>query len=249
MSKKQKNKKSIIFTIIEIVLVIILIISLARIVMWWIENKKSEELKQQLSNSVKIEQNYVKEDYTIDFNQLNEINSDAVGWIKVYNTPIEYPVVKSNNNDFYLNHSFDKSYNTAGWIFADYRNKLDGTDKNIIIYGHNRRGNGNMFGPIAQNILTNEWNENEESGKILFITKQEKAKYQIFSAYQIYEEDYYLTTDFKDKEFVNFIKRIKSRSEYNYNVEVNENDTILTLSTCATNDNYRIVVHAKKFNI
>ena len=56
-----------------------------------------------------------------------------------------------NNNDFYLKHSFDKKYNAAGWIFADYRNKLDGSDKNIVVYGHNRQ-NGTMFSSL-RNIL------------------------------------------------------------------------------------------------
>lgn len=59
----------------------------------------------------------------IDFNKLINKNPDTIGWIKVLGTDINYPVVQTNNNDFYLTHSFDKSYNKAGWIFADYINK------------------------------------------------------------------------------------------------------------------------------
>jgi len=63
----------------------------------------------------------------------------------------EYPVVKGTNNSFYLNHCFDKSNNSAGWIFADYRNKFDNTDKNIVIYGHNMR-DGSMFGSMLNGM-------------------------------------------------------------------------------------------------
>lgn len=69
----------------------------------------------------------------MDLQELRRINPETVGWIKLENTNIEYPIVQTTDNSFYLNHSFDKSYNEAGWIFADYRNKLDGTDKNIVI--------------------------------------------------------------------------------------------------------------------
>ncbi len=57
----------------------------------------------------------------IDFDKLKEQNNEAIAWIKVNNTNIEYPVVKTKNNEFYLNHSFDKSENLGGWIFADYK--------------------------------------------------------------------------------------------------------------------------------
>ena len=75
--------------------------------------------------------------------------SQTVGMCKAFYD--EYPVVKGSNNSFYLNHCFDKSYNSAGWIFADYRNKFDNTDKNIVIYGHNMR-DGSMFGSMLNGM-------------------------------------------------------------------------------------------------
>ena len=71
---------------------------------------------------------------SVNFDELKKKNSDTVGWIKVDNTNINYPVVKCSNNDFYLNHGFDEKWNDAGWIFMDYRNKMDNINKNTIQY-------------------------------------------------------------------------------------------------------------------
>ena len=191
------------------------------------------------------DKNEYKEEYTIDFNKLKEQNKETVAWIKVNNTNIEYPVVKANNNNFYLNHSFDKSENLAGWIFADYRNKFDNTDKNIIIYGHNMR-DGSMFGSL-KNILNSDWYENEENTNITLYTENEKCIYKVFSIYKIESEDYYIKTEFSnDNEFEQFVNTIKNRSIKKFDIDVSKEDNILTLSTCANNNRYRIVLHAKK---
>ena len=68
------------------------------------------------------------------FDDLQKKNPDVIGWITIYGTNIDYPVLHSKeDNDFYLNHSFDRSSSKAGWVFADFRNKIDSTDKNMII--------------------------------------------------------------------------------------------------------------------
>ena len=166
-----------------------------------------------------------------------------VGFIKVNGTDVRHIVVQSSDNEFYLHHNFEKNWNNAGWIFADYRNKFDGTDKNIILYGHNRK-DGSMFGTLKY-AQTEEWYSNEDNRIVVFITPNEKVNYEVFSAYTIQTEDYYITTKFKDGEFEKFVKKIKSRSVYDFGVEVGENDQILTFSTCA-GENYRTVLHAKK---
>ena len=127
----------------------------------------------------------------------------------------------------------------------DYKNKLDLTDKNIVIYGHNRK-DGSMFG-IMKNILKEEWYSYSENHTIQFITEKGEEKYQVFSVYKIEKEDYYIKTNFStDKEFKDFIKTIKSRSIKDFNTELTENEQILTLSTCANDNKYRVVLHAKK---
>lgn len=247
MRKKNKKYKEVIFNlIVYMILLFILIYSGIKIYKWYKDKTSNKEIVEQIKETVVVEdKNEYKEEYTIDFNKLKEHNKETVAWIKVNNTNIEYPVVKANNNNFYLNHSFDKSENLAGWIFADYRNKFDNTDKNIIIYGHNMR-DGSMFGSL-KNILNSDWYENEENTNITLYTENEKCIYKVFSIYKIESEDYYIKTEFSnDNEFEQFVNTIKNRSIKKFDIDVSKEDNILTLSTCANNNRYRIVLHAKK---
>ena len=182
------------------------------------------------------------EEYKIDFVKLKQKNSDAIAWIKVKGTDIDFPVVKGTDNSYYLTHNFDKEKNKAGWIFADYRNKFDGTDKNIIIYGHNMK-NGSMFASL-KDVIKEEWYNNENNKYIALITENENCKYQVFSVYQIETEEYYLQTNISN--FKEFVEKIKGRSKKDFNVDIKETDSILTLSTCADNTKYRVVLHAVK---
>lgn len=214
-----------------------------KIYQWYKDTINNKEIAEQIKDTVKVEEN--KKDYTVDFNRLKEQNNETVAWIKVNNTNIEYPVVKTDNNNFYLNHSFDKTKNSAGWIFADYRNKLDDTDKNIVVYGHNMRDDS-MFGSL-KNILNLDWYDNEENMNITFYTENEKCVYKVFLIYKTESEDYYIKTEFNnDNEFEQFINTIKNRSIKDFAINVSSSDSILTLSTCANNNKYRVVLHAKK---
>ena len=215
--KNKKYKKAILNLILYIILLSILIYSGIKIFKWYKDKTNNNKIAEQIKSTVIVE----------------EENGD------------EYPVVKGTNNSFYLNHCFDKSNNSAGWIFADYRNKFDNTDKNIVIYGHNIR-DGSMFGSML-NILNAKWYENEENTNITLYTENEKCMYKVFSIYKIENEDYYIKTEFKnDNEFEEFIKTLKKRSIKDFNVDVSKDDNILTLSTCANNNKYRVVLHAKK---
>lgn len=254
--KKENSKgKKLILNMILIVFFIIIIFSLYNIIKWIKNNKDTETQIDAILNAVTVEDNNEDENnenkdksYKIDFEQLKETNSDTVAWIKVNGTDIEYPVVKYTDNDFYLSHSFNKSSNGAGWVFTDYRNKVDGTDKNIIVYGHNRR-DGSMFATL-KNILNKSWYENEENKKVIFITEQGQFEYQVFAAYQIEKENYDTTISFNsDEQFMNYVEKAKKRSVYDFNVDVNSDDNILTLSTCANDNKYRVILHAKDMEI
>ena len=99
----------------------------------------------------------------MDFSKLKSINSDTVAWIKVDNTNIDYPIVKTTNNIYYLNHSFYKTSNINGWIFENSDNSSNFTDENTIIFGHNTNGY-TMFSEI-KNIY------NGELGNTIYIRK------------------------------------------------------------------------------
>lgn len=244
-NNKRKFKKFIILFIL-LVCISIMIFTGIKIFNWLKENKQNQDVIDDISDSISIDKNVDGADkYNVDFDSLKQTNSDTIAWLKVNGTDIEYPVVKAKDNDYYMTHSFDKSYNTAGWVFMDYKNKFDGTDNNMVIYGHNRR-DGSIFGTL-KNILTEDWQNNTDNFIIPFITEQEKSEYKVFSVYRIEKEDYYVTTNFAtNNEFQKFIDKIKSRSVKDFNVDVTTDDSILTLSTCADNNKYRVVLHAKK---
>ena len=211
-----------------------------------LENKKTNNVIKKVSEISDFHENTNDEEieYDINFNELQMTNSDFVGYLIVPGTDISQPVVKGIDNSYYLNHNYYKEYDVAGWLFADYQNKFDGTDKNIIIYGHNMK-TGTMFGSL-KNILTNDWYENLDNRYIYFITENDTNKYEVFSVYKVESEDYYRTTNFGEKNFLDFVKTIKLRSIYNFNIDINLNDSIITLSTCHADNRYRVVLHAKK---
>jgi sortase B len=179
----------------------------------------------------------------VDFDELRKINSETAGWIQLGGTNINYPYVQTSNNDFYLKHSFDRSYNTAGWVFEDFRNKNDGSDKNMILYAHGRN-DGSMFGTL-RTILTNGWRNNSNNYIVRTATDSDSSLWQVFSAYRIEETTDYIQTSFSsDAEFQKFVDTLKGRSVQDFGATVSGSDKILTLSTCY-NSKERVVLHAK----
>ena len=241
--RRNRGRGSILINILLIIFSFVFVFSLIKIIFWYNDNQNSNRVMKTIREDIKV----VKDTnlYKIDFDNLRKINKDVVAFIKVNGTNIEYPIVKANDNEYYLNHSFDNSLNSAGWIFANYINEFDETDKNITLFGHARR-DGSMFGTLYK-TLSNNWREDKNNLKILLITERDTFYYQVFSTYKVLSEDYYIKNSFNDdNEYQEFLNKIKSRSNYNYDVDLDVNDSILTLSTCASNDKYRIVLHAKR---
>ena len=255
MIVKKKTKRVFEYILIVIFLIII-IFSTYKIIIWAKENNKNKEEKEEIQNYITIENEVANEItneeeqektiiYKVNFEALKNKNPDTIGWLKVQNTLIEYPVLRGDVGNFYINHSFNKTNNSAGWIFTDPRDNIDGEDKNIVIFGHNRRDRS-MFGSLSD-VFKKEWYSNEKNLKIKFITENEDSTYQIFSTYTIDAEEDYIEVYFDtDEEYESYLKKCKQRSTRNFNIDVNSSDKILTLCTCANDNNYRVIVHAKK---
>ena len=222
-----KKRKWYLVFIISSIIIIILIYNITS---YYYSYKKDLEFKEKIAE--------------YDFDKLKEINTDIVGFIEVDNTNISYPVVKSSDNSYYLNHSYKKEKNNIGSIFLDYRNDLDNLSKNNIIYGHGRLDN-TMFGSL-NNLLYSSNLDSKESYYITLSTPNSIMTFKIFSVYTIPKEGYYIKTYFSsNKYFKEFLETIMKRSIYNFNTDVSTNDKILTLSTCKDNFGKRVVVHAK----
>lgn len=266
INKIKLKWKNIILILIFLILFITLNISIYNIIKWKLDsNKTNEEINtiQENTNIEEVQDNkgteiikqaekipkenpywdYIKMNMIdVNFDNLKKINSDVVGWIKVNGTNINYPFVQSKDNKYYLTHSFDKSYNNAGWVFLDYRNN-NINNRNTIIYAHGRTDK-TMFGTLRK-VLNNGWINNTNNYVIKISTEKENSLWQIFSIYHIPTTNDYLQTEFKDeREYQRFLNILKNRSNHNFNTSITSNDTILTLSTCY-NDSEKMVVHAK----
>lgn len=261
--KKRKTKRWV-WIVLLIILVIIIIISSLKIVLWLKDNKQTKDTVNEINNIANVVEKkddentelINEEDTTsdywyyikfplidVDINKLKEKNSDTVGWINVNNTNINYPYVQGKDNNYYLDHSFDKKYNEAGWVFLDYRNDKSLSNKNNILYAHSRLDK-TMFGSLSKALKSN-WYNNKDNHIIRLSTETENTMWQIFSVYKIPEETYYITTDFSsDNDYQKFLNTIKERSIHNFNTNLTTDDKILTLSTCYS-DTERTVVHAK----
>ena len=258
--RKKLNVKNLCLLIFFLVMLIVFLFSLIKVIMWIIDNNNTNDIIKKVANTYEInEKSYDNEviinenekdiyfDYMklkfidVDINKLKTFNPDTIGFIKVMGTNINYPFVQTIDNDYYLNRSYDKTYNNAGWIFLDYRNN-GFNDKNTIIYGHGRI-NGTMFGSL-KDTLKSSWQNNKDNYIIKISTEKENSIWQIFSVYKIATTSDYLQTTFSDNEFESFINLIKGRSSYNFETNVTNEDKVLTLSTCY-NDNDKMVVHAK----
>lgn len=268
--KKRKiklNFQNIIVIVFMLICLTFFIISIKDIIEWKLDSNKIEEQVQEIQDIVIIEEvidndeieiieqeeeipqanpywDYIKMNLiNVNFSELKKNNSDTKGWIQVNGTNINYPFVQTKDNKYYLTHSFDKSYNNAGWVFLDYRNNINQLSKNTIIYAHGRF-DSTMFGSL-KNILQNGWLDNTNNYVVKLSTETENTLWQVFSVYVIPTTSDYIQVDFdSNEEFNNWISMLINRSSYNFDTSVSENDNILTLSTCY-NDNEKVVLHAK----
>ena len=174
---------------------------------------------------------------------LLELNDETVGWLNVPGTNIDYPIVKANDNKFYLDHNFDKKKDYNGWVFMNNVNNPKNLNKNTILFAHNRYYSGVMFGTL-NNLTKPSWYNEASNISIYYNTLYEELEWEVFSVYRVNVTDDYLKISFEnDNEWLDFIQLLKSRSIFESKREITADDQILTLSTCAENDQ-RLVVHA-----
>lgn len=194
---------------------------------------------------------------------LKKINEEIVAWVKLDGTRIDYPVLehKGDNADsqFYLYRNYKQDYSDFGSIFVDYRCLDSVNSKNFILHGHNMGSDDSMFGQLmnyARNDGQTKGNPKfYQSAPIVTIDTPEGSEdYVIFSIMKIDVSNKienvfdYLIADFdSDARFMNFVYNLKIRSYLNVQVPINENDSLLTLSTCSyETDNMRTIAVARK---
>ena len=209
------------------------------------EENAQEEIFEEITNIAK-ENTEEKQEDMVNMKELYKTNNNIVGWIKIENTNINYPVMQTKNNpNYYLRRNFYKEYSIFGTPYMAENCDIETSD-NLIIYGHHIREN-KLFGEL-KNYESKEYYNNHKI--IKFYTMQEKAEYEIIAVFKTVYTDfqYYKFYDAEDeREFKAFINKCKELSFYDTEKTAVYKDKLMTLSTCEySNQNGRLVVVAKK---
>ena len=174
-----------------------------------------------------------------DFTELQAINPEVIGWIRVGAVNVSYPVAQAADNDFYLHRTFRKVDNFAGCIFENCDNSPFFTDQNTLIYGHNMK-NGTMFGQLRKFA---EQETLDRNPYFWMFTPNFIYQYRIFSSSIVGNSGDPYTTRFSLEDFQKFINDSAARSEINCgNVTVTTSDRLMTLSTCTGDSSTRRIV-------
>jgi len=181
-----------------------------------------------------------------DLKALKAQNGDFAGWLSIAGTNVDYPVVCSDNTDYYLTHTFNGTKSSLGTLFSLGKTNYD-SSKNIAIYGHHITGSGQkMFKPLLSYKDKSFWSDHRT---ITLDTLSGKRTYTIFAVINMKNDDWNPSTaDFiSSDEFMTFVNRAKEQSLYDTGVSVSSSDRILTLITCDRSyagKNGRLVVMA-----
>jgi sortase B len=211
-------------------------------------SKETDEVQEKFYDTVSAEEkedNHDSDTVRPEFQDLLKENDDLVGWVKIEDTKIDYPILQTDNNEDYLTQNFNKEYSILGSIFMDFRNDMKTLGKNTIIYGH-RTKNGSMFEHL---IKFKDKAFLEEHRTFPFETLYDSYEAEVFAVYMTTTDFNYIQTDFaSDEEFESYLSTVQEESIFETDVEVSGEDIILTLSTCdeeLDSMDGRLVVQAK----
>ena len=248
--------KKIFTIIIDTILLCVAIFCIFNVYDKVVEYTKADNVYETISESVNDNTNKTDTTNKVEDNKPNSVlskynkliadNEDYRCWLKMDNTKIDYPVVQSNDNSYYLDRDFNKNHLAAGSIFMDFRNNFD-SDKSVVIYGHNMR-NGTMFGELDNFKKESFFKENN---KFKIEYKDKTYTYEVFSVYIGDASENFVEVEFdSDEDYIDYLNRIKSKSLFKSDIEVSNNDKIVTLYTCSYEfDGARTVVNGKLISV
>ena len=242
--KKRKKQNKFLFDIISgtvlIAAVCVFVFSLYQLVMmlvpYYTGGREYDEIQ-----DLAVEADADGTGFSVDFDALLEINPDTIAWIR-FDEPsiINYPVVKSADNEEYLTKTFSENDNKLGAIFMDMRNSSDFSDKNTIIYGHHLNVSPDMFSRL--NLYKDESFCEEHPDFYIYTPDGSVRTYTVFAAGEVSAKSENYVVDFAtDEEYEQFLSRCSADSNYQVDVELNAQSQIITLSTCTGNG------HANRF--
>lgn len=239
--------RKIVYTIITILLIGLVLISSYLI---FKEKKQNEKQENTFEDLIEIVEENIEnqEERKIDINKLYEENKDIVGWLKIDNTTINYPIMQNiNDPNYYLHRDFYKNYSSYGTPYMAKQCNLN--SDNIVIYGHHMKNN-KMFGELEKYKSKDFYNNHKI---ITFTTLEKEYSYEIFAVFKttVYTKNtfrYYENINFENKKMYNdFINICKDKSLYQTGIKIKDKEKLITLSTCEySNKNSRLVIVARK---
>ena len=253
-SKKSNNKFK---KIVLLLLIIIFIFCIGYICFYFYSTNKNKKDNTDILNEIEIDTTQVTEEKTEKMLKLEELqkeNNEIIGWLEIEDTNINYPVLQTNDNEFYLTHNYKKEKATGGSLFLDKDFDLVNGSSNYLIYGH-RNKQGLMFEDLMKYTKEDFYKEHT---KIKFTTNKEDSIYEIMAIFysRVYYKSeqnvfryYYFVNANSEQEYNDFVNNSKKVSIYDTGVNANYGDQLLTLSTCEySKEDGRFVVVAKKIN-
>ncbi len=238
--------------IIKIILVIVFIVSSVLFINNIIDIYHDKKVNTNILDNVILKDNEIndKDILLAKLTELNKQNNDILGWIQIDDTNIDYPVLQTIDNSYYLNHNYLKEESKRGSIFLDKDVDLN-TSSNCLIYGH-RTSTKLMF----EDLINYKDKDFYLDHKIIkFATLEEESEYEIMAVFysRVYYQNesnifrYYNYVNLNEEEFNYYVNEAKKSSIYKTDVEATYGDQLLTLSTCEySKNNGRFVIVAKK---
>ena len=155
----------------------------------------------------------------------------TIGWLTIPNTLIDYPFAQGIDNDFYLHMDLNHNKSPAGTVFMDYRNSIDFSDFNTVIFGHNMK-NGSMFGTL-QNFGNPEFFYNNKLGSIVLENKIFAIEFFSFAVIKPNDPVIYDTNITSEADKTAFLEYVQNNARHYRDIAVTPRDRIITLSTCS----------------
>lgn len=238
---KPKKKGDVLFKIVMAILIIIILFSGYKVGTILYGYHQGNSQYEEVQEIAKVEEEDGEEE--INFEALLRVNEDVKAWIYLEDTVIDYPVMQTTNNDYYLYHMFNGEENGAGSIFVDYRNPAPFEDFNTVLHGH-RMKDGSMFKPLVQ-YADAEFYENHKV--IEFTTQTQTYDCEVFAAATIpADSDLYQFEFYSEEDRLDYLNRLDAVNELHTDVEVGVEDEIVMMSTCtALLDDNRYCVFGK----
>ena len=207
------------------------------------ETSPESSLPQWVPAPIEEDDPHISQLESLDLSALQAVNPDVVGWIRIPDTRVDYPLMQGQDNDYYLTHTWDGQENSVGSIFLEHRNHMDFTDFNTIVYGHNMN-DGSMFAALPRFATT--WYY-ERHPYVYILTASGVLRYEVFASYRASVEGSTYGLSFQqDMTKVNFLTDAVKNSQLTTDIQPALTDRILTLSTCSgVGYSNRWVVHAR----